>query len=311
MLQDEALWYMLEETVIYIPEEDDYITETAAYVWWLGLDTVLMANTEPVVYRKVFRSRQTENIYNEAESAYYGGAREENGKVYVNTGGTNEFLSFDATMEVGDTIYHGGVELDSALITVHNIDTLILSDGLVRKRWDLQVVDIYPYSGGTDTSIVEDMWVEGIGDITVCLFYTLFCHFSQTAGYFYPSTQHFNCYSLGGEFLISNYYTGEDCSEYFVHTKEATSSLDEINVRIYPNPVAPGEGIVISGLSDIIQDISGLFLYNQFGQQLDVATSVRFSEITIDTELLSPGIYFLSVEFSNGQQKTFKFIVAA
>ncbi|MCB0626600.1 MAG: T9SS type A sorting domain-containing protein [Saprospiraceae bacterium] len=306
ILQDEALWYMVEDEVVFVQPgspQDSFRYDTAAYVYWLGGDTLLPHGAGQHLYRKVYRAYQPEDIFNDTASDFFAGAREENGQLWVNEG-NYEKLSFDGNLVVGDTLFYGSVELESALVTVEFIDTVVLSDGLKRRQWDFRVVEFF--QNFFDTSYWYDYWLEGVGSLGHCTFYPATCIFAYQS-YFNP-TQHFNCYSLEDNFLIYGYFHEVDCFQYFTSTPEPLPQ-PAISMEIFPNPASDQLQVRFKP-REANFSIWQFRVYNyQGGEMTSYQMQQHEQEFTIDSRTWPAGIYYLVATGSSGDSKMWKLAV--
>ena len=210
------------------------------------------------------------------------GIRENNQKVYAilnNTEQPDEFLLYDFSVHVGDTIHstaiHGTL---SRLPVVTRIDTITLRNGEKRKK-------IY---------INEDIWIEGIGSLY---------------GFFKPYKETLTC-DCGGLDLIS--FTRNDSLIY--HNTALCSSLwfctnpvdanpvvheDNLNVTVSPNPVI---NFVKIDFTYSNKKCVRVEIMNFQGQIIKSELYTGGKEMTIDLSSYRAGIYFVMIRYTDATE---------
>lgn len=180
-------------------------------------------------------------------------------------------LLYDFSIEVGDTILH-----ESSLKEVSFIDTIVLTDGLERRRYSFDYSD---YS-----------WIEGIG---------------STLGLFGPwgiepfeSGCGFYCYREAGEQVFFNdFYFGlvpdnvsEDCGKLILST---AALWDAERVYIYPNPIVDQFIIDVGHEQNLAK--TQLYVFNSLGQ-LILQEKLRGDQHETLTANWPAGLYYLVLE---------------
>jgi len=237
-------------------------------------------------YMKIWQSED------EYQSSWYlqGFIRKDSvGNIFARNISGNEGLIYNFNLEVEQTY-----EMDNPFYgysfeaTVINVDSVLVEpSGFKRKR--IAIIGSYPQ--------YPEYWIEGIGSTNGFLFsglgalqltggaYTLLCHWED-------------------DFMVYD-------NELFDLCFGLPTSLDETQVRretflIYPNPVKNTSFVDVQGLPGYeykisISDILGNIVFQGF-------TSDQ-QKIPISSELLIPGIYFLTLQREGQVIQVQKFIV--
>jgi len=162
-------------------------------------------------YKKMYTS--TDSIFDPSSKdlTYFGGLRISQGEVSVLERGIpdfNENLVYNPSLEVGDTLYDGGIETATfGTILVKSIDSVTLEDGLRRKRWNFEAITSQGVYDSTRVEVKRDSafsWVEGVGntkcpfkDPVRCAFRTFFSKlicFEQNGQKIYADIEYPDCY---------------------------------------------------------------------------------------------------------------------
>jgi hypothetical protein len=204
--------------------------------------------------------------------------REENSK-FIEWRNNEEFVHFDFSLKVGDSIKLHGI------LKVLRGDNVLLEDQKPRKRLFLEC----DHSGKEDIT-----WVEGIGDINYFLDSEFFCSVID------PSESiKLRCY------FQSNYvrlYQASWSSGCITVGAKDESSND--GVTLYPNPASQLVNLKFE------KSISGkIILRNQLGQEVSSFSVQNQSEIQLKTDHLKPGIYFLFTYEQGGNVISKKFVI--
>ena len=133
------------------------------------------------------------------------------GKVFLKVGGDDEFLLYDFSLEVNDTIPFNLGFNDVCELVVYSIDTILLSNGEERRKLNLGNQFFGENSG--------DFWIEGIGSSRGPLF-NMYCYTDQNFILL--------CYQENDEILYSSKF-----GECFI---TQTSNLLPSDIKIFPNP---------------------------------------------------------------------------
>ena len=107
---------------------------------------------------------------------------------------------------------------------------------------------------------------------------------------------------IGGgfsEFMGEEHYSVVKLKQGFVGLEEAGLKID---LKIYPNPAQDFLRIFSDNAN-----LKSAAIYNAFGQQVD-SFQILNRETQINIRKLSPGIYFVKVQFENGQMAIGKFV---
>ena len=235
--------------------------------YYLDGDTLLNDKT----YKKVV---------NRFPNYYIGAIREEAGKVFkqytdYETMVDGEFLLYDFTVKVGDTIYSTSPSGElSQKPVVTKIDTVELLIGEKRKRFFF------------DKSL-EKIWIEGIGSIGGL--------FSEA--YEHPTNgriSHLVCFKNDGieYFKNSSLCPNGDCCDLLTAVYNPKSLIP--TTVLSPNPT---NRFVRLDFSKTINSCKSVKLLNALGSELYKSTSINQFNFELDLMNYSSGLYFVVVEF--------------
>jgi len=216
-------------------------------------------------YKKMYTS--TDSIFDPSSKdlTYFGGLRISQGEVSVLERGIpdfNENLVYNPSLEVGDTLYDGGIETATfGTILVKSIDSVTLEDGLRRKRWNFEAITSQGVYDSTRIEVKRDSsfsWVEGIGntkcpfkDPVRCAFRTFFSKLI--------------CFEQDGQKIYTD-IEYPDC--YFNTLVSVEEAIIESQVKIYPNPTQ----------AEFFLEVSSSLIKEKFCFQiLDIAGQVRIA----------------------------------
>lgn len=217
-----------------------------------------------------------------ASLTYQGLLREELNVVYYMPPGGIEGILYDFNLEIGETAYVNNLFCNDIPITVVDIDTIDYF-GITRKRWHLG-------EGGE----VYEYWVEGIGSLNgplhtkyweciVCPVWALLCfHNDDILSYIMPYET--TCY-------------------------QSTVGIEENNNKndfdVIPNPVKKGNDFHIKTNS-----LHGsLSLFNASGQLIKRLNQISDKTITVETNNLQSGVYFIHITSFGNRTTTKKLVV--
>lgn len=193
-------------------------------------------------------------------------------KVYfIPSGETTEYLLYDFTMQVGDSV-KGYTQRFGQYDIVQAIDSVLVGSSY-RKRWIVN-------------NCYNIHFIEGIG--------STFGLFNQSPGCFTDMPYYtLTCFSQEGNTLFPSTVTSCDVITSTAEVKR------EAEFKLYPVP-ARNELHITQDLSSSgiirITDVSGKMI-----------TKCEKSH-TIDISFLSPGFYFLSIENASGTREVSRFI---
>ena len=157
LLEENPRWNVYVNQTDYSWEDPLYPDGESLRRYYLGGDTTVNG----VVYHKLI-----ENVGNTTEPSTYlkGIIREEDKKVYYagdDYGGYNhggeEFLLYDYTCDIGDTVYHDYTDERFHYTIIKAIDSVKIA-GEYRKRYKVKMNSLQPFEG-------EEYWIEGIGNV--------------------------------------------------------------------------------------------------------------------------------------------------
>lgn len=199
--------------------------------------------------------------------AYYGSLREDSFKrvYYVSVNDTNEFLLYDFSKNVGDTIW--GFDI------VFNIDSVLLMNNQYRKRFIM--------SNGEEV-------IEGIGNKTRDLLY----QYSEVL----PQLL---CFKQNDTLLVMN---DTDCYIYYVGVWEMEENLaGNINYRLFPNP-ANYQAINLEYELDLSEEIE-ISIFDNFGKIVkeinNIPSGFGKHTVVIDISGLPSGLYLCRLKSGN------------
>lgn len=194
--------------------------------------------------------------------------RECDGQVFFRTStDENEFLYYDFTLEVGDTLY-AGEYYGTWDLRVSNITEEEFLDGSMRKVWYIELI-------GTD--LIELRLIEGIGAT----------EFTLTNGIFDPMFGH-------GKYLVCFKNEGIDVLESSAGCWPPVNTQDELkatDIHIYPVPVTD---ILVVDTEIPLEEIKILNLNGQIIKSYP-------NQDRIDLSDLSSGIYLVKFLSHNGK----------
>ena len=195
---------------------------------------------------------------------------------------TVDVLLYDFTKTIGDTIEINGTGFYPQFEIINNIDTIILEDGLSRRRFEML--------HGTDGGFEYRYIIEGIGDDHYGLF-------GPMQPQYFENGFLLNCYWEKNKYLLGS--DSCDKAEFFVPIEEQMPLSELIT---YPNPFNSELNITVS-----ISQLLEIFIISMEGKILLQQTS-QGNEIEINTSFLNSGIYILKIEAKNGEDHYCKII---
>lgn len=193
--QGEAVWSSLMNLVWYTDPEDGEILEVHDITIHYGIFGDTLINDQ--LYQKIYQSSESTFDINDAQ--YFGGIREEEKFIFL-------FGRFD---HKEDTLYNfnllpGDIWKDydnylgtRIIIQLESIDSIILLNETFRKRYNFRRISI---RGGVADTIPSVQWIEGIGSIVNCSFFSPECFLSRFA----MNHQTVLCFSEAGEKVFQN-----------------------------------------------------------------------------------------------------------
>ena len=146
---------------------------TTSYSIRIGEDTTL----NNIVYNKVYYSSDSLNTSWQFYNSYL---REDlTKKVFLKEGSSEDILIYDFSLEVNDTFL---VE-DVCTLIVHEVDSVMLNNGEVRKRLKLGIKEIPDWG--------EEYWIDGIGSNFGLISHFGFCYsdYSDALLCFYSNSE--------------------------------------------------------------------------------------------------------------------------
>jgi len=210
---------------------------------------------------------------------HYGIMREENGKVYVNLNNNNtgEFLLYDFTLNVGDTIHSNapsGPLSNSPVIS--KIDTIQLMTGEKRKMFHCN----------------EFTYIEGIGCLN-----GLFGPLSDMCTCDPDIESVLTCFKSGTDEIYTDKYWCADGNCCGVLTDIIEPKADIIRSSLHPNPANDFVKIELSNTNDQCTSVE---IMDFQGRKISTLPVSETNGMTIDISKYHAGIYFILVRFANG-----------
>lgn len=247
------------------------VSNSSTEIYRIGGDTLV----DNLLYHQVYTTRDTSGL-NWRLSIDLLREDTTTKRVYWKAGSQDEFLLYDFSLEVGDTIPFQ-ISFDFVCdVFVHSIDTVTLENGEQRRRLNLGDQSYGLYSG--------DYWIEGIGSNHGPFFYR-YCATDQNFILL--------CHSDAEGILFSN--SSEGC---FIAT--SVSNILPPDIEVFPNPFTDEIQIKFeeTSLSSIqILDIMG----RQVLEEKDVYN-------VINTSMLESGTYILLLQTTEGRTFSQKLI---
>jgi hypothetical protein len=259
-----------EYTICDYLTQPDYIFISGKRQYFLGADTLING----MHYYNII-----ENTPNDLQhpTNHTGVMREGNGKVYVNLNNTGEFLLYDFTLNVGDTIHSNAPSgpLSNSPVIYH-IDTIQLMTGEKRKMFHCN----------------EFNYIEGIGSLDG-LFGPLSYICTCIPAYF----TNLVCFTSGEDEIYTDKYWCADGNCCGVLTGITDPKADKARSSLYPNPATDRVKIDFSNTNDPCTSVEIMDFQGRKISSLPVSETVG---LTIDVSNYHAGIYFILVRFANG-----------
>jgi hypothetical protein len=209
--------------------------------------------------------------------------REENGKMFaVNTEyNPTEFLIFDISAEVGDTISIGLENGEDFPVVILSDSSIVTDDGLTRK-----LIEVYCF-------YEKRTWVEGIGAAPYGLF-----DVSATLVSTDVSSPSLFCFLVDNERIWSVVPDTAEC--YTIVSVEDHPTFG--HTRLYPNPTTDVLTIDMDGYQDIFSyDILSLT-----GAHIRKGMAYPGEQILVQD--LAPGMYILRLQARGGAEVVLKWV---
>jgi len=263
--------------------ENMFTFDTYRFRYGMYGDTIINSQT----YQKIYDLYDTNLIHE--NSIYYAALRNENKKVFVKFPDHNEFILYDFTLEVGDTIWynmggcasHEGCDLwqQSHWKYVYLIDSVLLENGEQRKRWHFE------------SEIMGDTWIEGFGSVAwIGLFNPLI-----TDAILNGDGYEFACFKQDDEVVYLNNTQCEKCFCQLYTAIPLNGNIEVNDITIFPNPA---NGIL--HIKQLNPNISyNIELRNLYGQLVKEAKNIQSSHYTMNVSDLKPGVYFYLIRQQN------------
>jgi hypothetical protein len=216
---------------------------------------------------------------------------------YLNT--SNDFVFYMDTLFNLDTIYNFNLQIGDSVkydfgsgdnyLFVTNLDSTII-DGSYHKRFFFSEP-----TGSNAFTILNEIWIEGIGSIHGPLFPINPTMFSTEI----PDSMNLTCYKINGS-IIWNNPNYNDC---FINIVLSVNDLQETqwNIFTYPNPVTNELRIE---LPKSVKENFEISIFDLEGKLINKNFENRNGQITIDTRTLKNKYYILQVQCGKGTYRT-------
>lgn len=204
---------------------------------------------------------------------YYGAMRNDSGKVIIiPKDSINEYIAYDFTAEVGDTVYNvyedggyatffGGIEN----VVIQYLSIVDLGDGILRRQLQTQY---------------GKLWIEGIGSS-----YGLFSEEGMNVSNYGSDL---SCFSVNNTTLFPN-YANAACE-----MEVGLSSIGQSNnINAYPNPTSAF--FIIQSK----QDIQQFCVYDALLRKIEIPIEFTKNKLTLNTKGLMNGHYFIEILTDN------------
>ena len=229
------------------------------------VDNYCMSNADTIINSKTYSQ------ISHCNTNYKGGLRSDMGKVhFVPKDSVNEFLLYDFTVNMGDTLHNIYIEDGQGFGSLHDFIVYINSDsilinGIYRRR-------VYPDYGS--------QWIEGIGN-TFGLFFEPWVNVSN-----YGLELH--CMSQNDTTLYPNFSVGP-CG-LNLNTNEHYKN--ELNIQLNPNPASE----CITFTFSLLLSSGVIRILNLTSQTVIEKKNINVNAVTLDISDLPSGIYIGEVQ---------------
>lgn len=182
-------------------------------------------------YKKIYEAKYP----NPEDFYFHGGLREEDKRVYFKprTVWQEELKVFDFTLNPGDTLFAGGVDLFTYIVVIlTDSDSIPLTDNSYRRRMNFTAFEYMEEGGELQDSFLVFSWIEGIGKTNCVQWDDVICPYS-----FLPyHQQELLCYyNQDGSLLYSN-PEYESC-EFNTIPSLAQNNPTLSQINLFPNPI--------------------------------------------------------------------------
>ncbi|MBK6525967.1 MAG: T9SS type A sorting domain-containing protein [Crocinitomicaceae bacterium] len=218
---------------------------------------------------------------------YFGALRDNGGQVfYVPKDSTLEFILYDFTLEVGDSIAYpiGTWQPFYDTLVVHAVDSILIS-GEYRTRIEFQNI--------------PDRWIEGIG-CTAGLFIEPYANNNVSGG-----LSEMFCFSYKDTIYVHHSYAGNYGTGVCALQYATVDKIDQTySISGYPNPTFGSFFIK----RDFNASFESIVVTNSLGQMVTPEIILSDYDLEIDLSKFPTGIYFVTLTNEDGKftQKIFK-----
>ncbi len=284
----------------YIPFPSNTAVWTSSYCYQLGGITdnfkiAMFGDTtiNSVIYKKLYYSNDP--LFDIDNSSYFAALREEEKEVYyIPQSSSEEYLLYDFTKTVGDTVKiyaylhfppNSTGSIDYRELKIDAIDSIMV-DGVYRKRY---------YFSANGSFHQDEYWIEGIGST-----FGMFHHFLSI------SDNGFNLRCLVQDnqltytedvstFLCSGNLPPVNCNDMLITGINQISPRPH-NYLIFPNPTTTFLNIDSNNDNDKIKSVT---LLTALGQEVLRSTYTGSNKIDLNIENFPSGVYYLKIRNSN------------
>jgi hypothetical protein len=266
----------------------------ACYKYRMSGNTLLNGKT----YKKIFRSENIEEYYPcyipdtgglYFWERYFAGLREDSSKIYILfDGSTTEYLLYDFSVQLGDTTET--FSLPNSGYNVYFVYDSTFVDSIWGHQRNIRRMTGFTFVNGNFNFNYTDYWIEGIGSLKGFIWLQY--------NNFYKNRSCLGAYSELKDFSLIEDSLKYQCRDsifmeppFYVNTDE--EQLNNL-LSVYPNPT---ENNIILNISDE-HAVSTIHLTNLQGKTLKRYQGFQKNIPVTD---LSNGLYFLHVQFANGE----------
>ncbi len=248
-------------------------------------------------YIKLYKTQYDVNCSQFYEGPFFaGGLRNDTTarKVYFfNAFDSQEYLLYDFSLEVGDTVPQTYNNISYPNLLVDSIDSVFIGD-CYRKRFIYQE----PFMGSIEV-------IEGIGAGSGLLEYM----------YQFEVIYYLRCFHQSDSlYWINTYWAGTSCNletDTCLVISVPDINMDKGFLKIYPNPASDKLFIHISCEGFDIGFDSGLAIFNIYGEKVGELNIPKEKDvISYNVSSLANGIYLIMIDEVQNKNQIIKFLIA-
>jgi hypothetical protein len=252
-------------------------------------------------YSRVFLLTDTLLTSIDTNNELIGFLRNEEQKVLFRPkyGNIEEFVLYDFSKSVGDTIWHNArMEIQGSIISFNSEKyvSIVLDkyseDDLI--KYDLMTGPYDSISGPIST--FSDIWIQGIGS-TKGLFWHLYLPSMACEG-----DNNLKCVKYNDEVI---YLNDARCNQCFCSYLTGSNGRknDQGLVKLFPNP-AQDLVVVFSR-----EEVSEIWMFNSIGKKILLRSNLNSESTEFFTSDFPAGLYYVSIELTSGKKEIKKLII--